>query len=48
MNFIIEDGGYKFTSTNEEMIDFIVRVDTENEIALSEIEEWIIQHTTRK
>lgn len=48
MNFIIEDGGYKFTSTDEEMIDFIVRVaTTENEIALSEIEEWIIQNTER-
>ena len=49
MNFIIEDGGYKFTSTKEETIDFIVRIaTTENEIKLSEIEEWIINHTTRK
>lgn len=49
MNFIIEDGGYKFTSTKEETIDFIVRIaTTENEMKLSEIEEWIINHTTRQ
>lgn len=49
MNFIIEDGGYKFTSTKEETIDFIVRIaTTENEIKLSEIEEWIINHTARQ
>jgi death on curing protein len=49
MNFIIEDGGYKFTSTKDETIDFIVRIaTTENEIKLSEIEEWIINHTARQ
>jgi len=47
MNLVIEDGGYKFTSTKEEMIDFIVRIaTTENEMTISEIEEWIINHTT--
>jgi death on curing protein len=47
MNLVIEDGGYKFTSTEKEMIDFIVRIaTTENEMTLSEIEEWIINHTT--
>lgn len=48
MNFVIEEEGYKFTSTNEEMIDFIIRVaTTENEMSLSEIEEWIFKHTRR-
>lgn len=48
MNFVIEDGGYRFTSTDKEMIDFIVRVATmENEMLIEEIEEWIIQHTER-
>jgi death on curing protein len=48
MNFVIEDGGYKFTSTDEEMIGFIIRVaTTENEMSIEEIEEWIIQHTER-
>lgn len=43
MNFIIEDGGYKFTSTNEEMIEFIVKIaTTENGMSIQEIEEWII------
>lgn len=47
MNFVIENGGYRFTSTKEEMIDFIVRIaTTENDMKLSEIEEWIINHTT--
>jgi death on curing protein len=47
MNLVIEDGGYKFTSNKEEMIDFIVRIaTTENEMTISEIEEWIINHTT--
>ena len=47
MNLVIEDGGYKFTSTKEEMIYFIVRIaTTENEMTISEIEEWIINHTT--
>jgi death on curing protein len=49
MNFVIEDGGYKLTSTKEKTIDFIVRIaTTENEMKPSEIEEWIINHTTRK
>ncbi len=49
MNLIIEDEGYKFTSTKEEMIDFIVRIaTTENEMKPSEIEEWIINHTTKQ
>jgi len=26
MNLVIEEGGYKFTSTKEEMIDFIVEL----------------------
>ncbi|WP_231589916.1 type II toxin-antitoxin system death-on-curing family toxin [Methanosarcina siciliae] len=48
MNFIIEDGGYRFTSTDEEMIEFIVRVaTTENEMSVEEIKEWIIRHTER-
>lgn len=35
-------------STNEEMIDFIIRIDTtEIEMSLPEIEEWIIQNTER-
>src|SRR5208283_2960689 len=43
MNFVIEDGGYKLTSTKEETIDFIVRIaTTENGMKPSEIEEWII------
>lgn len=49
MNFVIEDGGYKLTSTKEETIDFIVRiVTTENGMKPSEIEEWIINHTTKQ
>ena len=49
MNLIIEDEGYKFTYTKEEMIDFIVRIaTTENEMKPSEIEEWIINHTTKQ
>ena len=48
MNFIIEDEGYNFTSTNEEMIYFIIRIaTTEIELSLPEIEEWIIQNTER-
>ena len=48
MNFIIEDGGYRFTSTDEEMIDFIIRVvTTKNEMSTEEIKEWIIQHTEK-
>lgn len=48
MNFIIEDGGYRFTSTDEEMIEFIIRVaTTENEMSIEEIKEWIIQNTER-
>jgi death on curing protein len=48
MNFVIEDEGYKFTSTKEKTIDFIVRIaTTENEMKLSEIEDWIINHTTK-
>lgn len=48
MNFIIEDGGYRFTSTDEEMIEFIVGVaTTENEMSVEEIKEWIIRHTER-
>jgi death-on-curing protein len=48
MNFVIEDGGYKFTSTDEEMIEFIIRIaSTENEMSIEEIEEWIIQYTER-
>ncbi|MDY9925976.1 MULTISPECIES: type II toxin-antitoxin system death-on-curing family toxin [unclassified Methanosarcina] len=48
MNFIIEDGGYKFTSTDEEMIEFIIRVaTTENEMSIEEIKRWIIRHTER-
>ena len=47
MNFVIEDGGYKLTSTKEETIDFIVKIaTTENGMKPSEIEEWIITHTT--
>lgn len=46
MNFILEDGGYKLRAAKEETIDFIVRIaTTENEMKLSEIEEWIINHT---
>ena len=49
MNFVIEDGGYKLTSTKEETIDFIVRIaTTENGMKPSEIEEWIINHTTKQ
>ncbi len=49
MNFVIEDGGYKLTSTKEETIDFIVRIaTTENGMKLSEIEGWIINHTTKQ
>lgn len=48
MNFIIEDGGYGFTSTDEEMIEFIIRVaTTENEMSIEEIKEWIIRHTEK-
>jgi death on curing protein len=48
MNFVIEDGGYEFTSTDEEMIEFIIRIaSTENEISTEEIENWIIQHTEK-
>lgn len=48
MNFIIEDGGYRFTSTDEEMIEFIIRVaTTENEMSIEEIKEWIIRHTEK-
>ncbi|AKB33703.1 hypothetical protein MSSIH_3013 [Methanosarcina siciliae HI350] len=48
MNFIIEDGGYRFTSTDGEMIEFIVGVaTTENEMSVEEIKEWIIRHTER-
>lgn len=48
MNFVIEDAGYKFTSTVEEMIEFIVRVaTTENEMSIEEIKGWIIRHTER-
>ena len=49
MNFVIEDGGYKLTSTKEETIDFIVRIaTTENGMKPSEIEGWIINHTTKQ
>ena len=49
MNFVIEDGGYKLTSTKEETIDFIVRIaTTENGMKPSDIEEWIINHTTKQ
>jgi len=49
MNFVIEDGGYKLTSTKEETIDFIVRIaTTENGMKLSEIEGWNINHTTKQ
>lgn len=49
MNYIIEGGGYKLISTTEETVEFIVRIaTTENEIKLSEIEDWIIKHTTKK
>lgn len=49
MNLVIEDGGYKLTSTKEETIDFIVRIaTTENGMKPSEIEEWIINHTTKQ
>ena len=49
MNFVIEDGGYKLTSTKEKTIDFIVRIaTTENGMKPSEIEEWIINHTTKQ
>jgi death-on-curing protein len=49
MNLIIEDEGYKFTSTKEEMTDFIVRIaTTENKMKPFEIEEWIINHTTKQ
>lgn len=49
MNFVIEDGGYKLTSTKEETIDFIVKIaTTENGMKPSEIEEWIINHTTKQ
>ena len=49
MIFVIEDGGYKLTSTTEETIDFIVRIaTTENGMKLSEIEGWIINHTTKQ
>ena len=48
MNFIIEDGGYKLTSTNEEMTEFIIKIaTTENEMSVQEIEEWIINHTQK-
>ena len=48
MNFIIEDGGYRFTSTDEEMIEFIVRIaTTEKEMSIGEIKEWIIRNTKR-
>lgn len=48
MNFVIEDAGYRFTSTDEEMIEFIVRVaTTENETSIEDIKEWIIRHTER-
>ena len=49
MSFVIEDGGYKLTSTKEDTIDFIVRIaTTENGMKPSEIEEWIINHTTKQ
>src|SRR5208283_1945575 len=49
MNLVIEDGGYKLTSTKEETKDFLVRIATpENGMKPSEIEEWIINHTTKQ
>lgn len=48
MNYIIEDGGYKLISTTEETVEFIVRIaTTENEMKLSEIEDWIVKHTIK-
>lgn len=48
MNFVIEDAGYRFTSTDEEMIEFIFRVaTTEYEMSIEDIKEWIIRHTER-
>lgn len=48
MNFVIEDGGYRFTSTAEEMVEFIIRIaTTEKEISIEEIEEWILKNTER-
>lgn len=48
MNFVIEDGGYRFTSTSEEMVEFIIRIaTTEKEISIEEIEEWILKNTER-
>jgi death-on-curing protein len=45
MNFIIEDAGYKFNVPNQEMINFIMFIATENNINIQEIETWIIEHT---
>lgn len=48
MNFVIEDGGYRFTSTAEEMVELIIRIaTTEKEISIEEIEEWILKNTER-
>jgi death-on-curing protein len=46
MKYILMEESYEIIATNEEKKNFIKAVaTTENEILLSEIEEWIIQHT---
>lgn len=48
MKYILMEEGYEIIATNEEKKNFVKAVaTTENEMLLSEIEEWIFKHTKR-
>jgi death-on-curing protein len=48
MKYVLMEEGYEIVATNEEKKNFIKAVaTTENEMLLSEIEEWILKNTRR-
>jgi hypothetical protein len=48
MKYVLMEEGYEIIATNEEKKNFIKSVaTTENEMLLSEIEEWILKHAKR-
>jgi death-on-curing protein len=49
MKYVLMEEGYEIITTEKEKINFIKMVaTTENEILLSEIETWIIEHTIKR
>ncbi|MGE5379227.1 MAG: type II toxin-antitoxin system death-on-curing family toxin, partial [Candidatus Aminicenantes bacterium] len=48
MKYVLMEEGYEIMATNEEKKNFVKAVATsENEMLLSQIEEWIVNHSKK-